>query len=175
MAVRWVTIGFVIAAFGIGAAAGVGGAFWWGARQEAAQAALEEVELERLRQSGEEFARPYFDDNLVDPESLQMRNVRLNGMAICGEFNARNRSGGYNGFRRFIIRDWELYTFVTDADEPSTYAYYEHAVWSRNKRLQDGLWLIHCGERPATIERPPEVIAADRAAIQRERDELAEP
>ncbi len=43
----------------------------------------------------------------VDPASVRFRNVRAyrqqSGMkAVCGEFNAKNRAGGYNGFERFI-------------------------------------------------------------------------
>jgi hypothetical protein len=44
---------------------------------------------------------------LNDPESAQFRNTRYFGDwlpthgAMCGEVNARNRKGGYVGFRRF--------------------------------------------------------------------------
>ncbi|MBL4835735.1 MAG: hypothetical protein JKY26_17430 [Pseudomonas sp.] len=45
---------------------------------------------------------------LVDPESLNLRGVFTatleNGASVvCGEMNAKNRSGGYNGFERFIV------------------------------------------------------------------------
>jgi len=45
---------------------------------------------------------------LVDPESLNLRNIQTveleNGASIvCGEMNAKNRSGGYNGFQRFFV------------------------------------------------------------------------
>lgn len=43
----------------------------------------------------------------VDPGSLQFRQVEVHrqasgATAVCGEFNAKNRAGGYNGFERFI-------------------------------------------------------------------------
>jgi hypothetical protein len=41
---------------------------------------------------------------LNDPESGRFRNVFVSprGRAVCGEVNAKNRMGGYVGFRRFI-------------------------------------------------------------------------
>jgi hypothetical protein len=43
--------------------------------------------------------------NLIDPESVRYRNVRLNQAknAVCGEFNSKNRMGGYSGFSRFVV------------------------------------------------------------------------
>lgn len=41
---------------------------------------------------------------LVDPGSAQFRNVTYHGaggVSVCGEVNAKNRMGGYNGFMRF--------------------------------------------------------------------------
>lgn len=44
---------------------------------------------------------------LADPESAQFRNERLfsdwsvSGSAMCGEVNAKNRMGGYTGFKTF--------------------------------------------------------------------------
>lgn len=42
---------------------------------------------------------------LNDPESARFRNVILSpkGRAVCGEINAKNKMGGYVGFRRFIV------------------------------------------------------------------------
>jgi hypothetical protein len=41
---------------------------------------------------------------LTDPDSGRFRNVFVSprGRAVCGEVNAKNRMGGYAGFRRFI-------------------------------------------------------------------------
>lgn len=42
---------------------------------------------------------------LNDPESARFRRVALSpkGRAVCGEVNAKNKMGGYVGFRRFIV------------------------------------------------------------------------
>jgi hypothetical protein len=40
---------------------------------------------------------------LIDPESVLFREVRRGQDAICGEFNGKNRFGGYTGFGRFIV------------------------------------------------------------------------
>ncbi len=42
---------------------------------------------------------------MKDPSSAQFRNVKLNfhGDALCGEVNARNGFGGYNGFKHFVV------------------------------------------------------------------------
>lgn len=45
--------------------------------------------------------------NLTDPGSAKFRAVRVyrkasGTKAVCGEVNAKNRAGGYNGYERFI-------------------------------------------------------------------------
>lgn len=44
---------------------------------------------------------------LLDPASARFRYVRAVGSGtsgfVCGEVNAKNRVGGYTGFRRFIV------------------------------------------------------------------------
>lgn len=46
---------------------------------------------------------------LNDPDSAKIRNIRLfsdwtvDGSAMCGEVNAKNRMGGYVGYRRFNV------------------------------------------------------------------------
>jgi hypothetical protein len=57
--------------------------------------------------------RQVIEHGLVDPSSAQYRHVRnavwINRNSgqlqrgICGELNARNRMGGYSGFRRFVF------------------------------------------------------------------------
>ena len=58
---------------------------------------------ERLRQS------------VADPASMQLRNAafapKKNGM--CAEFNARDKSGGYPGFKRVVVTDTAV-----NAEEP---------------------------------------------------------
>ena len=40
--------------------------------------------------------------DLVDPQSVQYRDVKSYGDGtVCGEFNAKNRMGGYAGFQQF--------------------------------------------------------------------------
>lgn len=38
----------------------------------------------------------------IDPESVQFRNISILGSTVCGEFNSRNRMGGYGGFSPFL-------------------------------------------------------------------------
>lgn len=42
-----------------------------------------------------------------DPESLQTRNVQLSPKrnGICGEFNVKDKSGRYAGFKRVVVTD----------------------------------------------------------------------
>lgn len=53
----------------------------------------------------------------VDPDSVRFRNVRANRQAsgtkaVCGEFNAKNRAGGYNGFERFVSAGVDRHTWI---------------------------------------------------------------
>ena len=53
----------------------------------------------------------------VDPGSVRFRDVAVirqpSGMkAVCGEFNAKNRLGGYNGFERFISAGTGQHTYI---------------------------------------------------------------
>lgn len=47
-------------------------------------------------------------ESLKDPDSLRLRNVRLNAADepntwhLCGEYNAKNEFGGYQGFQHFV-------------------------------------------------------------------------
>jgi hypothetical protein len=47
-------------------------------------------------------ARERLADLLVDPSSAQVRRLVRNDGAICGEVNAKNRMGGYVGFKAFF-------------------------------------------------------------------------
>lgn len=63
--------------------------------------------------------------DLADPGSAQFRNVAYypNGKSVCGEINAKNRMGGYVGYRRFFVVDGaatieqEPGVIVTDVDQ----------------------------------------------------------
>lgn len=41
-------------------------------------------------------------ERLYDPESAQFRGVRVVYAGYCGEVNAKNKMGGYVGFREFF-------------------------------------------------------------------------
>ncbi len=60
--------------------------------------------------AGLAFAPPWFKqrelfnavgERLYDPESARFRDVQAVRYGYCGEVNARNRLGGYVGFRKF--------------------------------------------------------------------------
>jgi len=52
-----------------------------------------------------ELALTNVKQRLFDEGSAQFRNVRANfaGDAVCGEVNAKNKMGGYVGYRQFIV------------------------------------------------------------------------
>lgn len=59
---------------------------------------------------------------LVDPGSARFRNVRAypqasGTTAVCGEVNAKNRAGGYNGYQRFISAGIDKYTWLENEME----------------------------------------------------------
>lgn len=47
-------------------------------------------------------ARELVRAELLDPESATFRYERVRGNTVCGEFNARNKFGGYVGFAGYI-------------------------------------------------------------------------
>lgn len=55
-------------------------------------------------------ARGIIAERMIDPDSLQLRNTRvvtatINGQSqtiLCGDFNSKNRFGGYVGFKSFV-------------------------------------------------------------------------
>jgi len=47
-------------------------------------------------------ATEYIANSLLDPESARFRNVRFEGLFVCGEVNGKNHNGGYVGFRPFV-------------------------------------------------------------------------
>lgn len=56
---------------------------------------------------------------MVDPDSLQLRNVAaMKDGTMCGEYNARNRSGGYAGFSWFVVKS-DGGVLLDPSDEPS--------------------------------------------------------
>lgn len=61
-------------------------------------------------------------ESLRDPESAQFRNLRVkekpSGAIVCGEVNAKNGFGGYEGFERFVYQErLRLVTFAASGAE----------------------------------------------------------
>ncbi|MCH7331458.1 hypothetical protein [Acinetobacter modestus] len=67
--------------------------------------------------------------NLFDPEAAKFRNIQGN----CGEINAKNRMGGYTGYRRFIYNS-ETDTVSIEEDSDGLY----------NSKIMDILWKKSC-------------------------------
>ena len=59
--------------------------------------------------SHENEAVSRINEQLFDPASAQFKNLhevdRKGGWVVCGEVNAKNRFGGYTGFRRFMMTE----------------------------------------------------------------------
>lgn len=53
---------------------------------------------------------------LVDPDSAQFRNQS----GKCGEVNAKNRMGGYTGFKRYVVLSEEL-AFIEGAMDQNSF------------------------------------------------------
>ncbi|MGR3615587.1 MAG: hypothetical protein ACU0BB_06060 [Paracoccaceae bacterium] len=55
------------------------------------------------------YAKAFMSEHLKDPESLKIRRVQQYRTAegddiLCGEMDARNSFGGYNGYSAFYVR-----------------------------------------------------------------------
>ena len=109
--------------------------------------------------------------SLVDADSAQFRGERVaaGGTVVCGEFNSKNRMGGYAGFRRFIstsggafaidgeaIATWDNSTdaIVAALDAKAAALRTARATGSDapdfrieadvNRKLFEDLWRTHC-------------------------------
>jgi hypothetical protein len=69
--------------------------------------------------------------DLVDPASLQLRNLREREPdVLCGEYNSKNRMGGYGGFSEFLYIKGSakagltdpLFTMPTTGTDPAIFA-----------------------------------------------------
>lgn len=109
--------------------------------------------------------------SLVDADSAQFRGERVasNGTIICGEFNSKNRMGGYGGFRRYMSTAGSA--FAVEGEALATWDDSTEALMASlqakanalksaresgadapdfkieadvNRRLFDGLWQRHC-------------------------------
>lgn len=73
----------------------------------------------------------------VDPDSVRFRNLRIlsdwspRGSMLCGEMNARNRAGGYEGHQKFVVMSdgfmliggGEVEAMCSVLDDPSPWWY----------------------------------------------------
>ena len=78
------------------------------ARRDAEQAEIDAgVAEERRRRAIMTELEQRLRNGLVEPESMQIRNQRLNpaGNALCAEVSAKNKKGVYVGFRRVVVSD----------------------------------------------------------------------
>jgi hypothetical protein len=61
------------------------------------------------------LAKKLIETDLIDPSSVQYRNVVLYSEdVVCGEINAKNRMGGYTGFSPFIYNGDKLNKVKTE-------------------------------------------------------------
>ena len=77
---------------------------------------------ERSREAQEQdFARAaedYVRTQLKDPASAQFRNVHISEKGFaCGEINAKNSYGGYNGFTAFFVNQETGEVFLYDQNQ----------------------------------------------------------
>lgn len=84
---------------------------------------------------------------LLDPNSVEFKNVRSAAGAVCGQVNAKNKFGGYTGFKEFIVIDDEAYIAWTLTPDPSPI---------QSERQLDGL---SSTERKALLDKHDEYIA----------------
>jgi hypothetical protein len=42
-----------------------------------------------------------FSEKLKDPFSMRLKDVRIAGVSVCGEVNAKNSYGAYSGYTKF--------------------------------------------------------------------------
>jgi hypothetical protein len=79
-------------------------------------------------------AKNIIADRLVDPSSLVVRNTHLatfsgdgqSLMLVCGEYNSKNRFGGYVGFREFVYEPAAMKGVLTLGGE------YDYDFFSEN-------------------------------------------
>lgn len=69
-------------------------------------------------------------ESLKDPMSAMFRNQKGN----CGEFNAKNSFGGYNGFKRYIYRPNDDYLIMESSNDKDIFT----------SDIVDSLWKGYC-------------------------------
>lgn len=83
--------------------------------------------------------------DLIDPDSALFRDVVLGQFAACGYVNAKNRLGGYIGWRRFMIDRWTVsapsphFVFTDFENEPLLSDFFDER-WDRECAESDRSW-----------------------------------
>lgn len=102
--------------------------------QEAEDRANAEAEKIKVRQGSEKLtialAEAAVKTQLFDPDSVKFRNQNGN----CGEFNSKNKFGGYVGFSRYVY----LASDNTVAIESDS----KDSIWTPS--IMNGLWDKYC-------------------------------
>jgi hypothetical protein len=78
--------------------------------QEVARAAAAPPNPEQQQAARANLLRQYSETlkmTLGDPGSMQLRNAELNSKqtGMCAEYNARNKAGAYQGYKRVVVID----------------------------------------------------------------------
>lgn len=100
-------------------------------RQKAEEEKRAKDELAKRMAQAQESMKASFDRRLIDPSSLQIRNLKVflavptyklrasgsnatSADVVCGEFNSKNRMGGYVGFKYFYWDSDKNDVYMTD-------------------------------------------------------------
>lgn len=77
--------------------------------------AFGQTTADRIKAFNVEKAKERVADELSDPDSAKFRKLYLSefvnpnngqaGLWLCGEINAKNKMGGYVGYRQFFVKD----------------------------------------------------------------------
>lgn len=89
---------------------------------------IEQAKQDKIKQDIK-FIEDKAKIGLFDPEAAKFRNIKGN----CGEINAKNKVGGYTGYRRFIY-DAEFDNVSIEDEKDGLY----------NPKMMDILWEKKC-------------------------------
>lgn len=85
------------------------------------------------------LAQKTLADDTPNPAAVQFRNLRTSGSIVCGEINAPNENGGFDGFRKFAFHSPRKYVLT----------YGMHFIWldGTEAAMTESLWdkVLHAG------------------------------
>lgn len=88
-------------------------------------------------------AKEVVSRELKDPASAEFRDVKVAGPAVCGQVNAKNSYGGYEGFRRFVVVNGVAWI---DREQTMPAQPTEADVLIARRRVEFwDVWETHCG------------------------------